>query len=173
MRTTTLVMVLVGVLVLSIAAFAQVTFTPPGGTGKFTGKMLNMRQTSIAQRLDVTGSIVVGQNSAGNQWAIRAKARNLRPNGNYALALANSDASSDKVLAKATAGADGTVTFNWVGTTSPMSYTDIALYHMPSSSDQPGHGAIRLLSVRTSDLGGLTSPSGAGPRKKPAAKSRM
>lgn len=149
--------VVVGVLILSMIASAQVTFTPQGSNTKFTGKMFDMLQTSVAQRHNVTGSILVGREPTHKQWAMRVRVRNVQPNSSFVLALAS--AHSTKVLIRGTSAGNGTLQLTWVGSTDPMSFTDIALYYEPSTSDKPQAGAIRLLSIQSSMLGSIKSGS--------------
>lgn len=164
MRKIALVCIVVFVL-LAMAAWAQVTFSPPGSNEKFTGKMMTMLQTSVAKRTNTTGSVLVGSNANHNMWAIRAKVRNAQPNVRYALALVSANNAFMLGSAKMT-DSSGSVELNWSGNRNPMTYTDIAVYYLPTQSSQPQKGAVRMLSVKTSSVSSTGGAAGEGPRRK-------
>ncbi|MCE5199468.1 MAG: hypothetical protein ABFD54_06070 [Armatimonadota bacterium] len=164
MRKT--VLILVGLFVLATIAAAQTT--TPSGTSKMTGKMLNMKQTSVGKRMGVTGNIMVGSAATKGQWTVRAIVRGARPNTRVALAAVDADRSVMLGSPKTT-DKSGNAILTWSGITDLRRYTDIAVYSIPKTGDKPGSGALRLMSVKTSALGSTGAGVGAGPTKaKPA-----
>ncbi len=128
MKTSVAVLALI--CILTVAAQASVSFTPPGSSKPMVGATFTMTPSSEAKKINSTAKVRMGTSKDKKTWMVDVTVMRGHKNGLYMIWLAGKTPKMLGDIGKA--DASGSVKLSYMGPINPMDYKSIDVYYLPN-----------------------------------------